>query len=212
MRNPAFILAIGTPLLLAAVAPSATHESATIEAKTNRKILRHCGTSEAHLVSAPDADWTPVLSAGAKQTALRQALDEPMPNAQSMVSIHAIGGDLATIEFSIVLTRGDDGQWKGTAVGQSKIWIEGAKPTIIPRRAWTIPLDRGHRLDALLVDKCFYAEPSSFHNDQAPPVGSLFMTLETQTPYQQRRVSYKGGNVEGLTKEVNDLTFPPPAE
>lgn len=195
--------------VVAAVTPSATVINPAVAAKAGREVLRGCGTGEAQFMSAPDDDWTPVTGAVAKHAALRQSLNEPMPASQSMVSIHAIGGDLATTEFSVILTRDDNGNWNGTAVGQSKIWIEGAKPSIMPRRAWTLSEVQERKLDALLTDKCFYAEPTTFHRSEVPGIGVLFMDVETRTPGHERCLSYKGGRVEGFSKDVTDLTFPP---
>jgi hypothetical protein len=196
-------------VIVAAVTPSATVTNPKIAAKAGREVLRGCGAGEARFMSAPDDDWTPVAGAETKHAALRQSLSEPMPASQLMVSIYAIGGDLATAEFSVILTRDDNGNWNGTAVGQSKVWIEGAKPSIMPRRAWTLSEVQGRKLDALLTDKCFYAEPTTFNGSEVPGVGALFMEVETLTPGHERRFAYKGGRVEGLSKDVTDLTFPP---
>lgn len=197
--------------VVVAAMSAATTIDPTVAAKAGRHVLRECGAGEAKFISAPDDDWAPVTSAEAKHATLRQSIKEPMPVARSKVTIYAVGGDLATTEFSVILTRSADGTWNGTAVGQSKIWIGGAKPSIMPRRAWTLSEVKGRRLDALLADRCFYAEPNNFYRSEVSAVGVLFMDVETQTPDHQRRFAYKGGHVEGLSKELTDLTLPPAA-
>lgn len=189
--------------------PAETARDVTALAKGDRQVLRSCGASEALLSKSPDEDWTPVSGVESKHAALRALLKEPMPVSRSVISIYAIGGDLETTEFSVILARGANGAWSGTAVGQSKIWVEGAKPSIMPRRAWTLPDDKGRRLDQILSGKCFYAEPTAFHRKEVPAVGALFMDVETRTSNHQRQFSYKGGHVDGLSKELTDLTFPP---
>ena len=199
---------LGLAVVLIATSTTTVADPA-VQAKAGRQILRDCGAGEAQFISAANEDWTPAESVEAKHAALRQSLNEPMPTSRSAVSIHAVGGDLTTTEFSIILSRDADGTWNGTAVGQSKVWIEGAKPSIMPRRAWTLPDVKGRRLESLLSNKCFYAEPTTFYRNQVPAVGTLFMDVETRMPGHQRRFSYKGGRVEGLSKEVTELTFPP---
>jgi len=194
--------------MTAAISSATAAGDSAAAVSASREILHQCGAGEAPLASYPD-DWMPAASAKAPHAALRKQLGEPMPEARSMVSIHAVGGDLATTEFSVILVRGDDGVWRGTAVGETKVWIDGIKPSLMPRAAWALTTDLGHRLDDLLADRCFYAEPTEFHRKQVGPVGSLFMTLETQTPERRRVVDYKGNDVAGLTKEVTELAFPP---
>lgn len=189
--------------------PVETARDAVALAKADRQVLRGCGASEAQFIKAPDEDWTSVSSVEDKHAALRTSLNEPMPISRSVISIHAVGGDLETTEFSVIVTRGANGAWSGTAVGQSTIWVKGAKPSIMPRKAWTLPDDKGQRLDQILSNKCFYAEPTTFYRNEVPAVGVLFMDVETRTPNHQKQFSYKGGHVDGLSKELTNLTFPP---
>lgn len=205
-------MAYGEMLCLALVLtalPAETVRDVAALATVDRQVLRGCGANEALLSKAPDEDWTPVSSVKDKHAALRALLNEPMPVSRSLISIYAIGGDLETTKFSVILARGPNGAWSGTAVGQSKIWVEGAKPSIMPRKAWTLPDDKGRRLDQILADKCFYAEPTTFHRKEVPAVGVLFMNVETRTSRHQKQFFYKGGHVDGLSKELTDLTFPP---
>ncbi|WP_203310411.1 hypothetical protein [Sphingomonas beigongshangi] len=205
-------MAYGEMLCLALILSASQAEMArdvAALAKADRQVLRSCGASEALLGKAPDEDWTPVSSVEDRHVALRALLNEPMPLSRSMISIHAVGGDLETTEFSVILERGINGTWSGTAVGQSKAWIEGAKPYILPRKAWLLPDEKGRRLNQILADKCFYAEPTTFHRAEVPAVGVLYINVETRISNHQKQFSYKGGHVDGLSKELTDLAFPP---
>jgi hypothetical protein len=174
-----------------------------------REQLGRCGPAEATLAKLPDTAW--VSSPGAMQDhrLLRQALGEAMPIASTMILVHAHGGDLASTEFSIVVTRGDDGAWHGTAVGRTQIWIPDTPPTILPRKAWTLSADNGRRLDAILDDRCLYAEPGDFHGKDAPAVGALGFQVDIVTPSHWRQVFFYGGEALGLTREVVTLSQPP---
>jgi len=195
--------------VVTAITSTGTAVNPKAVATASREVLRGCGNDEVQFMSAPDDDWTPIAGAGDRHATFRGSLKEPIPASQSTVSIYAVGGDLATTEFSVILTRDGGGVWSGTAVGQTKIWIEGAKPSLMPRKAWVLSDVKGRRLDEVLTDRCFYAEPTSFHNKQAPGIGVLFTSVDVETPGHQRHFFYKGGQVGGLSKELTTLTFPP---
>lgn len=194
-------------LLAAPVAAATPAENPAAAAKASRAILQRCGAGEAQFLAYSDSDWTTAGSAAAEQAALRQTLGEPMPAAETMVSVFGIGGDLQTSRYSLVLARGPDGVWRGSFVGESQIWIKDAKPSIFPRKSWVLTAEEARRLDAILADDCFYAEPTDYHHDVVPGVGNLKFTMETQTPHRQRRAFYVVGDVAGLTKEVKDLVW-----
>lgn len=144
-----------------------------------------------------------------KHRQLRTELGEQMPNETTMVLLHAVGGHLSTFEHSIIAYRSAEGSWNGTAVGRSKIWIEGAPFQPIKKREWALGDEAAKRLDQILGDNCFYAEPTTFDGKGGPPSrGAMFVTLDIITPAKQRSVSYLSGTADGLTAEVDRLTRP----
>lgn len=144
-----------------------------------------------------------------KHRQLRAELGEPMPNEPTMILLHAAGGHLTTSEYSIIAYRSADERWSGTAVGRSKVWIEGAPFRPMDKREWVLGAEVAKRLDQILDDSCFYAEPSTFDGEGGPPSrGAMFVQLEVITPTKQRSVDYLGGYARGLTAEVDRLARP----
>lgn len=144
-----------------------------------------------------------------KHRQLRAELGEPMPNEPTMILLHAAGGHLTTSEYSIIAYRSADERWSGTAVGRSKVWIEGAPFRPMDKREWVLGAEAAKRLDRILDDSCFYAEPRTFDGEGGPPNGgAMFVQLDVITPAKQRSVDYLGGYARGLTAEVDRLARP----
>ena len=201
------MIALISLALAAAAGPKAAPYPAAAAA---RKQLSRCGRADSALAALPDTAWQPTQDAVQEHKVLRQALGEAMPAAPTMIRVFASGGDLATTAFSIILVRGHNGLWRGTAAGRNQIWIQDAPPTIFPRKEWTLSAKNGRRLDTIIHDRCLYAEPANFYDRKmAPPVGALAYRLDIVTPSQRRSVSFFGGGVRGLTSEVIELSQPP---
>ncbi len=100
---------------------------------------------------------------------LRQALNEPLPNERPMVMLHGKGGHLAEEEYSIVVARGLDGHWHGTAVGRQRIMIVGAKFTPKTRAAWVLDDARGKRLSEAVSRTCPFDRTRSDETGSVPP-------------------------------------------
>jgi hypothetical protein len=83
---------------------------------------------------------------------LRAAIGEPMPGASTMIMLFGHGGHLGTEAHSIVLARGSDRRWHGTAVGRIRIRQEPFRP--LQRAEW--PLDRaaGRQLHRAMGPRC----------------------------------------------------------
>ncbi|RYD44456.1 MAG: hypothetical protein EOP63_05500 [Sphingomonadales bacterium] len=144
-----------------------------------------------------------------KHRQLRADLGEPMPNEPTMILLHAAGGHLATSEYSIIAYRSADERWRGTAVGRSKIWIEGASFRPMDKREWVLAAEAAKRLDRILDDRCFYAEPRTFGGEGGPPSrGAMFVQLDVITPTNQRSARYLVGYARGLTAEVDRFARP----
>lgn len=149
-----------------------------------------------------------ILSAD-KHRQLRTELGETMPSGTTMVLLHAVGGHLSTFEHSIIAYRSAEGRWSGTAVGRSKIWVEGAPFQPIDKKEWVLSDEAATRLDQILGDRCFYSEPTMLDGKDGPPNrGAMFVTLDVVTAAKQRSVSYLGGTADGLTAEVDRLVRP----
>ena len=145
-----------------------------------------------------------------EHTALRSALGEAMPHADSMVLIHALGGHLSTTEYSIVLERQSNNRWTGTSVGRSQIWIKDAPYSSLPRKQWTLSEESGRRIDTILQSVCLYAEPSQFVSEQngTPPLGAMIQHLDVLTPTRRRSSDFLGGDAKGLTADLANLATP----
>lgn len=196
-------------VITAALTATVTLARPITAANNARKVLKKCGGDEGLMASAPDSAWNTIESSAPLHVALRKSLGEPVLAGRSMINIYGSGGDLGTTEYSIMLVRGDDGIWKGTAVGQTTVWLQGASPMITPRKAWILNSRAGRKIDAILDSQCYYAEPTFFQHRLGPPSpGVLGVNLESNTPKHIRRVSYLGGDALGLTKELGDLSFP----
>ncbi|VXC97653.1 hypothetical protein [Sphingomonas sp. 8AM] len=110
--------------------------------------------------------------------ALRKALDEPLPNAPTMVMLFGRGGHLATDEYSIVLAKTPDGVWHGTAVGRSKIWVEGGPYRVLPRKEWALDAAAGARLDAAITCRHRYTPATAQFPGPPPSRGYVPETVE----------------------------------
>lgn len=120
---------------------------------------------------------------------LRAAWNSPMPKGESRVLVYWMGGDLETSRTSVIAVRKTDGLWHTTQVGDSVVWIKGAKPTPIPFQEKDLRADESSRLDALLNDACLYAGPTWILR---PVVGGGISTLEIETPKHHWRASWAG--------------------
>lgn len=94
-------------------------------------------------------------------------------------------------------------------MGRSKVWIEGAPFRPMDKREWVLGAEAAKRLDQILDDSCFYAEPRTFDGEGGPPSrGAMFVQLDVITPTKQRSARYLGGYARGLTAEVDRLARP----
>lgn len=191
-------------------APVAMPAEVSHVAKAARKVLRRCGGTEATLAAEPDSGWSPIADSLPSHQALRTAMGAPMPEGAATVMIHGVGGHLETTEYSIAIARGADGQWHGTAVGRSSVWIKDAPFSTIAPKNWTVPPEKGRRIDAIVDGACLYAEPAQFatNRDEPPPLGVLVMQLSIVTPRGRHRATYLGGQAKGLTAELDALARP----
>ncbi len=115
----------------------------------------------------------PTSSAVADHQALRKAMGEPMPHARTMVMLHSRGGHLSTEEYSIVLARGGDGAWHGTAVGRSQIWVKDAPYSPMKRIEWALDRNKGRELDAALSRRCPFDRSAAGVDTSTPPPRGL---------------------------------------
>ena len=148
----------------------------------------------------------PTSSAVEDHKALRKAIGEPMPQAPTMVMLNGRGGHLSTEEYSVVLARGADEVWHGTAVGRSQIWIKSAPYTPLKRTEWVLDEDRAQRLDDAISRRCpFDRSASSDANFGPPPIGFIAQRIDVIQP-GQTPVTYYASEGDG---KVASLIQPP---
>ena len=123
--------------------------------------------------------------------ALRRSMGEPMPTAATMVMLYGYGGHLATSEYSIVLARGTDGVWRGTAVGRTRIWVQDAPYTPMSRVEWALDPAAGKQLNDSVDRHCPRVDRpySPSKKPSPPPLGTIFEVLDVVTGDHQHAVS-----------------------
>lgn len=148
----------------------------------------------------------PTSSAIDDHRALRKALGEPMPQAPTMVMMYGRGGDLSTDEYSIVLARGADNVWHGTAVGRTQIWVKDAPYTPMKRMEWVLDEDQGRQLDDAISRRCpFDRSAASANNSGPPPIGYIARRIDVIQP-GQTAITYYASEGDG---KVASLIRPP---
>ncbi|MGI4730439.1 MAG: hypothetical protein ACRYFW_01670 [Janthinobacterium lividum] len=172
-----------------------------------RKTLSHCGDAGKRLLANTEAVWTAYSDTRDRHIELRRELGAPIPTADTIVLVYLQGGDLGTLDYSVVLERNDDGMWHGSAVGKRQAWIP-SPPSIEPLRRWTLPVADGRRLDTILADKCYYAEPTGFRSLTPPQVGAVGVDIETISRKKTRIASVYRGQGDELTDAVVTLADP----
>lgn len=174
---------------------------------------RRCGKTETSSGGALRDATAEISAAIDRHRTLRAALGAPMPQAPTMILLHGSGGHLETTEYSIVAWRTPEGKWAGTAVGRSKIWVASAPFRELEKRDWEIAAYAGMRIEQILADPCFYAEPvssSSPDDSPPPPRATMAFELATVTPNERKVVRYPGGYTAGLIGEIDRLVRPAP--
>lgn len=171
-------------------------------------LLALAGPSAATCAGAPRGSANDYLADEAAHRALRAEMAVPMPTDPIHVTIYAAGGHLATTRISIVATRGPDGEWRSDAVGRSKIWVENAQASDMPRVARTLPAADGAAIDALLDDPAFWRERTAERSDAGPPpLGQMVRTIDVVTPNCARRVVAMGDEPR-LLEQLDRLITP----
>lgn len=130
---------------------------------------------------------------------LRQALNEPMPEGAPMVMLHGKGGHLATEEYSIIVVRSPDGQWRGTAVGRSQIWVEGAPFIPMKRAEWILDKARGDRLTDAISRTCpFNRAVGNDPKAGPPPRGYISEKIDVVSAERLKHSFYVGEGGEAI--------------
>jgi len=131
-----------------------------------------------------------------------------MPTSPEHITIYAEGGHLETTRISIVATRAPDGRWRSDAIGRSKIWVESATPSDMPRVTRALSAEDSRKIDALLKRPAFWRQqliPRTF--DGPPPLGLMSRQIDVVTPQcSQRWVTV--GNQPALLAELDALVTP----
>lgn len=114
-------------------------------------------------------ETTAVASAVDDHRAIRKILNEPMPDAPTMVMLYGKGGHLATNEYSIIAVRNADGSWQGSAVGRSQVSIVDAPFTPMKKVEWELGMEEGQRLDEAISRRCPSKRPPKTSTPSRPP-------------------------------------------
>ena len=139
---------------------------------------------------AVTVDWHQrVDSALAQHEELRRAWNAGIPEGASRVLMYYKGGDLATTRVSLIAVRKADGIWHTNEIGDSVIWVAGAKPQPIPTTDRDLSAADSKRVDQLLDDPCLNAGPAFLGR---PAVGVGPTTLEVETPARHWRAAWAG--------------------
>jgi hypothetical protein len=112
------------------------------------------GAPNSPCVPVPSDNLAPTSSAIDDHKALRKAIGEPMPQAPTLVMMFGRGGHLSTDEYSVILARGADNVWRGTAVGRSQIWAKDAPYTPMKRIEWVLDKDKAQQLNEAISRRC----------------------------------------------------------
>jgi hypothetical protein len=115
---------------------------------------------------------------------LRQAMGEPMPQSPTMVMLFGRGGHLSTQEYSIVLVKAASGAWQGTAVGRSRILVEGSPYSPMKRAEWVLDRKAGRELDDAITRQC-HAKRADADKPIAqgpPPLGFVSERIDVLVP------------------------------
>lgn len=144
----------------------------------------------------------PTTSAINDHKALRKALGEPMPHAPTMVMMHGRGGHLSTDEYSIVVARGTDDVWHGTAVGRSQIWIKDASYTPMKRIEWTLDKENGRQLDDAISRRCPFDRSAVKANSSGPPpLGLIAQRIDVVQP-GRAPITYYASDGDGVIASI----------
>jgi hypothetical protein len=124
---------------------------------------------------------------------------EPMPDQRPMVMLRGKGGHLSTEEYSIIVARSPDGQWHGTAVGRSKIWIGGAPFKPMKRAEWVLDKASGKRLDKAISRICpFNRDVRTEQNSGPPPLDYVSEKIDVVSAKSKIHSFYVGSGGEGF--------------
>lgn len=145
---------------------------------------------------------SPTQSAVDDHKALRKALGEPMPDTPTMVMMYGRGGHLATTEYSIVLARGADDVWRGTAVGRSQIWVKDAPYSPLNRIEWVLDTAKARQLEDALAHRCpFDRSAKKVDLSTPPPRGIIYQRIDVVLP-GRKTVTYYADDGDGVIASI----------
>lgn len=164
--------------LWAALSASAAASSSP-PGSTNQKAFARC-TESSRLGSAADVKWEPADSALRDHEIFRRSLGLTIPDGRPRILWYGNGGDLETTTISVIVVRNPAGIWHIDGVGQSQIWIKGAKPSRLPNIDRDLSAEDSRKLDTLIADPCLTGGPT-FQRNPNIAAGGMINTLEVET-------------------------------
>jgi len=151
-------------------------------------------------------DLAPTSSAIEDHRALREALGEPMPTAQTMVMVFGRGGHLSTEEYSVILARDANDVWNGTAVGRRRISVKDAPFVLMKRMKWVLDKERSEKLEDAISRRCPFDRSVAFNRESGPPpLGYISERIDIILP-RRSTLTYHASEGDG---KIASLIRPP---
>ncbi len=119
-----------------------------------------------------------------------------------MVMMYGRGGHLSTEEYSVILARGADDVWRGTAVGRRQIWIKDAPYTPMKRIEWVLDKDKARELDDAISRRCSIDRSALTPKDTGPPpLGYIAQRIDVVQP-RQAPVTFYASEGDGVVAAI----------
>ncbi len=136
-------------------------------------------------------DLAPTSSAIEDHKALRKALGEPMPTAQTMVMAFGRGGHLSNGEYSVILAQDANNVWNGTAVGRGRISVKDAPFVPMKRIEWVLDKERSEKLEGAISRRCPIDRSVALNRESGPPpLGYISERIDIILPGQSTLTYY----------------------
>jgi hypothetical protein len=158
----------------------------------------HCPQmASVHVDKLPASAWAPVTFPDDQEKALRaRGTDQHAP---SPPSVRVFRHDPQDNHLASVVGEKTGGGWM--------LWTTEDKGGQVISRKDRLNPDRSRRLDAILADACFWAEPTELATQSdAACLGAMDVWIEAVTP-NGRRVALQHCSTEGLTGEIAEILW-----
>jgi hypothetical protein len=143
-----------------------------------------------------------IVEARRAHASFRQEVEQPLPQADTMVLIMLERSQSEALRYSIIGTRSATGTWQINRLGKRSPNLIDARPTKFQTFDTVLQAEAGRALDRMLADPCLYREPPrpavAF---TGPPVDQWSVNVAIITPRRTHAASALGP-LPGITGEV----------